>query len=75
MDLPDELIYANLAESFAEHRAASRSAIRPGSRASALGYPLLISPAYAVFDDLAHAFAAAKAINSFVMSLAAIPVS
>ena len=42
---PDELIYSNLAESFAETRAlrASRVARAPGLRP---GYPLLIAPAY-----------------------------
>src|SRR5207247_4114255 len=37
------------------------------------GYPLLSSPAYALFTDAAHAYAAAKAIGSLVMSLAAVP--
>ena len=69
----DEMIYANLAESFAKTGSfAFRDA--PGLYGYGFGYPVLISPAYAVFDDLAHAFAAAKAINSLVMSLAAIPV-
>jgi 4-amino-4-deoxy-L-arabinose transferase-like glycosyltransferase len=70
---PDELIYANLAESFAEtgHFALRES---PGLQGFSPGYPLLIAPAYAIFDDLAHAYAAAKAINAVVMSLAAIPV-
>ena len=70
---PDELIYANLAESFAE---TGRFALResPGLQGYGPGYPLLIAPAYFVFDSLAHAYAAAKAINAFVMSLAAIPV-
>lgn len=36
-------------------------------------YPLLLSPAYAVFDSLPHAYAAAKAINAALMSSAAIP--
>ena len=70
---PDELIYANLAESFAE---TGSFALResPGLQGFGPGYPLLIAPAYFVFDSLAHAYAAAKAINAFVMSLAAIPV-
>jgi hypothetical protein len=70
---PDELIYANLAESFAR---TGSFALResPGLQGYGPGYPLLIAPAYFVFDNLAHAFAAAKAINAFVMSLAAIPV-
>jgi hypothetical protein len=36
-------------------------------------YPVLISPAYAIFDDLTLAYAAVKGINSVVMSLAAVP--
>lgn len=70
---PDELIYANLAESFAK---TGSFALResPGLQGYGPGYPLLIAPAYAVFDDLAHAFAAVKAINALVMSLAAVPV-
>ena len=70
---PDELIYAHLAESFGS---TGSFAIRdsPGLQGFGPGYPLLIAPAFAVFDDLAHAYAAAKAINAVVMSLAAIPV-
>ena len=36
-------------------------------------YPVLISPAYALFDSLTDAYAAVKVINSLAMSLAAIP--
>ncbi len=36
-------------------------------------YPVLIAPAYALFDSLPDAYAAVKTINSLVMSLAAIP--
>ena len=70
---PDELIYAHLAESFAS---SGSFAIRdsPGLQGFGPGYPLLIAPAFAVYDDLAHAYAAAKAINALVMSLAAVPV-
>jgi hypothetical protein len=70
---PDELIYSDLAESFAE---TGRFALResPGLQGYGPGYPLLIAPAYAIFDNFAHAYAAAKAINALVMSLAAIPV-
>jgi 4-amino-4-deoxy-L-arabinose transferase-like glycosyltransferase len=69
----DELVYSNLAESVA---GTGNFAFRdsPGLHGYGPGYPLLISPAYAVFDDLAHAYAAAKAINALLMSLAAIPV-
>lgn len=36
-------------------------------------YPLLLAPAYALFDALPDAYGAARAINAIVMSLAAIP--
>jgi hypothetical protein len=69
----DELIYSNLAASVAK---TGSFAIQdsPGLHGYGPAYPLLIAPAYAVYDDLAHAFAAAKAINSVLMSLVAVPV-
>lgn len=36
-------------------------------------YPLTIAPAYALFDSLPDAYAAARSINAVVMSLAAVP--
>jgi asparagine N-glycosylation enzyme membrane subunit Stt3 len=36
-------------------------------------YPLLIAPAYWLFDSLPQAYEAVKAINALVVSLAAIP--
>ena len=36
-------------------------------------YPLLLAPAYLLFDSLPDAYAAARTINAIVMSLAAIP--
>jgi hypothetical protein len=36
-------------------------------------YPLLLSPAYALFDSLPDAYAAARTINAVLMSLAAVP--
>ena len=36
-------------------------------------YPILIAPAYALFDRIPDAYAAVKTINSLVMSLAAVP--
>ena len=36
-------------------------------------YPLLIAPAYALFDSLPDAYAAARTVNAVVMSLAAVP--
>jgi hypothetical protein len=67
----DELIYSQLAESFAE----TGDFLLRGESTAAYGfvYPLLISPAWAVFDAVPDAYAAAKAINAVVMSLAAVP--
>ena len=68
----DELLYSELAKSFG---ATGHFALRdvPGLAGVGPVYPVLISPAYALFDNLPHAYAAAKAINSVLMSLAAVP--
>jgi hypothetical protein len=67
----DELIYSDLAKSFAD---TGRFLIR-GEETGAYGfvYPLLISPAWAIFDSMPTVYGAAKAINALVMSLAAVP--
>ena len=67
----DELIYSELAKSLA---GGGRFLLR-GEHTAAYGfvYPALISPAWALFDAIPQAYAAAKAINSFVVSLSAIP--
>lgn len=67
----DELVYAELARSIAD---GGGFAIR-GVPASGYGivYPLLIAPAYALFDSLPEAYSAAKTTNALVMSLAALP--
>ncbi len=67
----DELIYSELAKSFAAH---GHFLVRGQATAAYwIVYPLLIAPAWAVFKAVPDAYAAAKAINSVVMSLAAIP--
>jgi 4-amino-4-deoxy-L-arabinose transferase-like glycosyltransferase len=68
----DELIYSELARSFA---AGDGFQVRdaPASGFS-LVYPILISPAYALFDSLPTAYAAVKTLNALFMSLAAVPV-
>ena len=68
----DELIYARLAESFANTGSFMVRGVH-GLLGYGPGYPLLISPAYFMFGDAAHAYAAAKALNSLLMSLAVIP--
>jgi hypothetical protein len=67
----DELIYSELAKSFA---AGGHFLVRDVSTGSyGYVYPILISPAWAAFQAIPDAYAAAKGINSLVMSLAAIP--
>jgi hypothetical protein len=67
----DELKYSELAKSLA---ATGHFAIRdvPGSGVGPL-YPVLISPAYALFESVPHAYVLVKAINAVLMSLAAVP--
>ncbi len=67
----DEIIWSELARGMAD---AGEPLLRdqpdPGY---SVVYPLLISPAYALFDALPTAYAAVKTWNSVLMSLAAIP--
>jgi hypothetical protein len=67
----DELTYQENARSFA---AGTGIQVRdePFGIVSVL-YPLLLAPAYLLFDSLPDAYAAARTINAVVMSLAAIP--
>ena len=67
----DELIYSELAKSFA---ATGHFLIR-GEHHGAYGflYPVLIAPAWKVFGSIPDAYAAAKAIGSVTMSLTAVP--
>jgi glycosyltransferase involved in cell wall biosynthesis len=67
----DELIYSELAKSFA---ATGHFLIR-GHSSGAYGivYPILISPAWKLFSSVPDAYAAAKTIGAIVMSLTAIP--
>jgi hypothetical protein len=67
----DELIYSELAKSFA---AQGHFLVRERPAAGyGFVYPLLISPAYGLFGSVPAAYAAAKAINAVVMSSAALP--
>jgi len=67
----DEIIWSEIARGIAD---AGEPLLRdqpdPGY---SVVYPLLISPAYALFDGLPAAYAAVKTWNSVLMSLAAIP--
>ena len=67
----DELIYSELAKSFAH---TGHFLVRDqSSNVYGFVYPLLISPAWAVFGAVPKAYAAAKGINALAMSLAAVP--
>jgi Dolichyl-phosphate-mannose-protein mannosyltransferase len=67
----DELIYSELAKSFA---AGGHFLVRDHSTGSyGYVYPILIAPAWAAFKAVPDAYAAAKGINALVMSLAALP--
>jgi hypothetical protein len=67
----DEIIYSELAKSFA---ATGHFLIR-GEHLGSYGvvYPLLVSPAYRAFGSVPDAYGAAKGINAVLMSLAAVP--
>ena len=67
----DELIYSELAKSFAS----GGDFLVRGEHTGWYGYvyPVLISPAWAAFKSIPDAYAAAKGINALVMSLAAVP--
>ena len=67
----DELIYSELAKSFAATGDLLVRDVAVGTYPPL--YPLLISPAYRVFESIPDAYAAAKAINAVVMSFAAVP--
>ena len=67
----DELIYAELARSLAD--SGERLVRDVPTTGYGIGYPLLIAPAYALFDKLPDAYAAVKTINALLMSLAAVP--
>lgn len=67
----DELIYSELAKSFA---ATGQFLVRDHATAAyGVVYPALISPAWRLFSSVPDAYAAAKAINALLMSLAAVP--
>jgi hypothetical protein len=67
----DELVYSELAKSFAS----GGHFLLRGTSTGAYGfvYPGLLAPAWAAFHSITQAYAAAKIVNSLVVSLAAIP--
>jgi glycosyltransferase involved in cell wall biosynthesis len=68
----DELIYSELSKSFAQTGHFLIRDVHGG--AYGVVYPLLIAPAWRVFNAVPDAYAAAKTIGSVLMSLTAIPV-
>ena len=67
----DEIIYSELAKSFASSGHFLIRGVHHGSYG--VVYPVLVSPAYRAFSSVPDAYAAAKGINSILMSLAAVP--
>ena len=69
----DELVYSELAKSFAETGSFAIRAVE-GTGGFGVLYPILISPAYLLYDRIPDAYDLIRAINSVVMSLTVIPV-
>jgi hypothetical protein len=69
----DEIVYSELAKSFAE-TGSFRLRDQPASGAFGVVYPVLIAPAYWLFESLPTAYEAVKVVNSIVISLVAVPV-
>jgi 4-amino-4-deoxy-L-arabinose transferase-like glycosyltransferase len=67
----DEIVYSELAKSFAS---TGHFAVREAPTTGyGFVYPVLISPAYALFREIPMVYTAIKAIDSLLMSLAAVP--
>jgi hypothetical protein len=69
----DELVYSELAKSFGETGHFAMRGV-PGTGGFAVLYPILIAPAYALFDRIPDAYDGARAINCVLMSSTVIPV-
>jgi Dolichyl-phosphate-mannose-protein mannosyltransferase len=67
----DEIVYSELAKSFAAHGTFLVRGV--ASHGYGFVYPVVIAPAYRLFSAVPDAYVAVKAINSVVMSLAAVP--
>ncbi len=67
----DELVYSELAKNVAAHGEFLVRGVP--SHGYGFVYPVLISPAWRLFTSIPDAYAAAKAIDAVLMSLAAIP--
>src|SRR5207248_6052356 len=67
----DEIVYSELAKSFA---AGGHFAVREAPTSGyGIVYPVLISPAYALFRDIPTVYAGIKVVNAFLMSVSAVP--
>ena len=69
----DELVYSELAKSFGETGHFAMRGV-PGTGGFAVLYPVLISPAYALFDRIPDAYDGVRAINCVLMSATVVPV-
>lgn len=67
----DELIFADLAKSFAEHGSLTLRGVEDNGHS--VLYPIAISPAYALANDGVAAFHSVQVFNSVAMALTAIP--
>jgi hypothetical protein len=67
----DEIVYSELGKSFAAHGSFEVRDVATGGYG--VVYPVLISPAYAIFHSIPAVYSAIKLINSLLMSLAAVP--
>ena len=67
----DELVYSELAKSFAAHGSLAVRGVP--TQSYGFVYPVVIAPAWRLFASIPDAYMAAKAINAVVMSLAAVP--
>ena len=67
----DEIIYSDMARSFAE---SGRFALRGVSANYGFVYPLLISPAYALFSSVGDAYDITRVVNALVICSVILPV-
>jgi uncharacterized membrane protein len=67
----DEIVYSELAKSFAAGGSFAVRDVPTGGYG--VVYPVLISPAYALFHSIPTVYSAIKLINALLMSLAAVP--
>lgn len=69
----DEMAYSELAKSFGYTGEFAMRGV-PGTGGFAVLYPILISPAFALFDSVSTAYDVLRGINCLLVSVTAIPV-